>query len=353
MPTTTEYRGRRAATIENDDLRVSVLVEGGHVAEIFDKPAGVNPLWTPPWPSIEPSSFNPARHTRYGPGVDAKLLAGIMGHNLCLDIFGGPSHEEAAVGLPVHGEASVVPYDVGGTATEAILQAHLPLAELQIERRIELRGRAVRIWEAVENLGGTDRPVGWTQHVTLGPPFLRKGHTEFRTSATRSRTHETTFGTADYLEPAADFDWPEAPRLGGGTVDLRRFTDAPRSSAYTAHLLNPAREHAFFVAFSAASRLAFGCVWHRADFPWLGIWEENLSRTQAPWNGETLTRGMEFGVSPFPESRRQMVDRARMFDTRTFRWIPAGSRVIVEYWCVLRTADAVPDTLEWPVSFPD
>ena len=349
MSTQTEFRGRRAATVENEQLRVTVLVEGGHVAEIYDKTAGVNPLWTPPWPSIEPSTYQPGKHPEYGSGVDAKLLGGIMGHNLCLDIFGGPSAEEAAVGLPVHGEASVVPYDVGGGAHEMVLQAHLPLAELQVERRIELRGRAVRIWEAVENLGGTDRPVGWTQHVTLGPPFLKKGHTEFRTSATRSRTHETTFGTADYLQPATDFDWPHAPRLGTGTVDLQRYNDAASSSAYTAHLLDRGREHAFFVAFSAAYRLSFGYVWRTADFPWLGIWEENRSRAQPPWNGSTITRGMEFGVSPFPESRRQMVDRSRLFDMPTFRWIPAGSRVIVEYWCVLATAGAAPDTLDWPV----
>ena len=45
----------------------------------------------------------------------------------------------------------------------------------------------------------------------------------------------------------------------------------------------------------------------------MGIWEENHSRAAPPWNSETLTRGMEFGVSPFPESRRKMIDRGRLF----------------------------------------
>ena len=98
MSASHEYRGRRAATIENDALRVTVLVEGGHIAEIFDKRSGVNPLWTPPWRSIEPSTYSRARHPEYGDGGDAMLLAGIMGHNLCLDIFGGPSDAEAAAG---------------------------------------------------------------------------------------------------------------------------------------------------------------------------------------------------------------------------------------------------------------
>lgn len=344
----TSYLGRRAAAIENDDVRVTVLVDGGHIAELYDKRTRVNPLWTPPWPSVEPSEFDPSRHTAYGTGVDAGLLAGIMGHNLCLDIFGGPSDEEAAAGLPVHGEASNVRYDVNEESGALVTQAQLPRAGLRVERRIDLHGRAIRIRETVANPGGIDRPVGWTQHVTLGPPFLVKGVTEFRASATRSRTIESVFGADDYLKTAADFEWPYAPGNDGGTVDLRTFSSAARSSAYTAHLMDPAREYAWFTAFSAPSRLAFGCVWRRTDFPWLGIWEENESRTSPPWNGVSITRGMEFGVSPFPESRRQMVERGRLFDTPTFRWIPAASRVSVEYWCVLQAAEAVPETLEWP-----
>src|SRR5688572_10150472 len=51
--TTALYHGRRAATIENADLRVTVLQEGGHIAEIFDKATSVNPLWTPPCPTVD------------------------------------------------------------------------------------------------------------------------------------------------------------------------------------------------------------------------------------------------------------------------------------------------------------
>ncbi len=108
----TTYHGRRAAAIENEQLRVTVLEEGGHIAEILDKETGVNPLWTPPWPTIEHSAYGPAVHAEYGAGVDGSLLAGIMGHNLCLDIFGGPSAEEAAAGLPVHGEGAVARYEI-------------------------------------------------------------------------------------------------------------------------------------------------------------------------------------------------------------------------------------------------
>ena len=327
---------------------MTVLEEGGHIAEILDKATGVNPLWTPPWPSIEPSSYDRAAHPEYGGGVDAPLLAGIMGHNLCLDIFGGPSDEEAAAGLPVHGEASLVSYELEQSGLTLVQRARLPLTNLRVERTIRLDRPLVRIKESVENPSGVDRPAGWTEHVTLGPPFLQKGVTEFRASASRSKVFERAFGSADYLAPGAEFDWPDAPGLGGGTADLRRSSPAAASSAYTAHLMDPRQDTAFFVAFSPDSRLAFGYVWKRADFPWMGIWEENASRPQPPWNGVTLTRGMEFGASPFPESRREMIERGRLFDVPTFRWIPAATRVAVEYAVIVRPADTVPETLEWP-----
>jgi len=47
MPLEQTYRGRRAATIANDHLNVTVLEEGGHIAEILDTRTGINPLWTP------------------------------------------------------------------------------------------------------------------------------------------------------------------------------------------------------------------------------------------------------------------------------------------------------------------
>ncbi len=103
----TLFHGRQAVSIENEALRVTVLKEGGHIAEVLHKKSGVSPLWVPHWPSIEPSQFDPVTHPEFGGGADGRLLAGIMGHNLCLDIFGGPSDAEAAAGLTAHGEASV------------------------------------------------------------------------------------------------------------------------------------------------------------------------------------------------------------------------------------------------------
>ena len=348
MPDTT-FHGRRATSIENERLRVTVLHEGGHIAEILDKASGVNPLWIPPWPSIEPSTYDRAKHPEYGADSESKLLAGIMGHNLCLDIFGEPSAEEAAAGMTVHGEGSVVRYEVAVDSGRLTQRAQFPIAQMRFERQIRFGGeRAIEIRETLENLSAADRPIAWTEHATLGPPFIERGRTEFRASATRSKVFDGEFGEhGAYQKRGAEFDWPSVPTVTGGHKDLRVYNGDPVSEGFTTHLMDPHREHAYFAAFSPASKLAFGYVWKRTDFPWLGMWEENYARTQPPWSGRTLTRGMEFGASPMAETRRKMIERNALFGTPCYRWIPAKATVHVRYWAALAPAERVPEALTW------
>ncbi len=304
-----KFSGREALQIENDQVRVTVTKEGGHVAEILHKKSGVNPLWIPPWKSIEPSTYDPAKHPEYGRNAESKLLAGIMGHNLCLDMFGPPSAEEAAAGLSVHGEGSVVSYDLVAADGELRAAATLPLAGLKFERVLRLEHETVHFRETVENLSALDRPIAWTEHVTVGPPFLENGVTQVAHSGSRTQV----FG----------------PLGAGGSTDV--FSSQATSGGFSTHLMDPKSEDAFFEVSSPRFGLALGYRWRRPDFPWLGIWEENRLRTDAPWNGRTITWGMEFGVSPFPETRRDMIDRGQQFGVPGFRWLPARQKATVEY----------------------
>jgi hypothetical protein len=332
--------GRRAVALANEHLEVIVTVEGGHIAAIRDRATGVNPLWTPPWQTMEPSQWDPQRHPGYGNNPESRLLAGILGHNLCLDLWGAPSEEEAGAGVHVHGEAGVIPHGIRASGDTLEQEAVLPASQLRFERRIQLPpgSRRVEIEEAVKNLSAWGSPVAWTQHVTLGPPFLERGTTQFRANATRSKViwHDFTGGRGR-LQTGAEFDWPFAPCIDGSLEDLRLFTSRPVSGAFTTHRMDPHQETAWFAAWHPGLGVSFGYRWKQADFPWRGIWEENCLRTAAPWNGVTVARGMEFGVSPFPESRRAIIDRGSLFGVKGYRWIPARSRVSVRYEAWLET----------------
>lgn len=345
-----EYAGRRAARIENERLRVTVTTEGGHIAELLHKQTGVNPLWTPHWRSIEPSTFDPARQPEYGPHNEAHLLSGILGHNVCLDIFGGPSAEEAKAGIPVHGEAPVARYEMSGDDRNLHMQTVLLKAQLLFERRISLHPDFPRIdvTESIENLTATDRPIGWTQHVTIGPPFLELGQTEFRMSATRSKVINSSFNDGrGPQEPDAEFEWPYCPLKSGHVADLRVFPSERVSGGFTAHLIDTGAENAWFAVWAPSTKVLLAYIWRRSDFPWLARWEENHLRIQPPWNSAGLACGMEFGVSPFVESRRAMVDRGTLFGVPTFRWVPARSRVSVNYCAFLAVRERIPERIYW------
>lgn len=314
---------------------MTVTAEGGHIAEILHKQSGVNPLWVPPWPSIEPSTYSLEKNPEYGNDAESKLLSGIMGHNLCLDLFGGPSEEEAAAGMTVHGEGSVARYKISFTDREMNTSCELPAAQLKFERRMRLDGQLVLLSETVENVSILDRPIAWTEHVTLGPPFLEKGVTQFRAPGTKGHT----------VSSKSDFDWPMANR-DGVKDDLRVQTNAAESGTFDSVLMDPHRDRAYFFAYHPKTKVLLGYVWKRADFPWLGLWTENYERKLAPWSGRTLTRGMEFGASPVAESRRAMIERNTLFGVPAYRWIPAKSKLHAEYCAFITVADSIPNSLE-------
>ncbi len=349
MPFTT-YRNRKAFQFANDKLAVTVSVEGGHIARIQHRGTGINPLWVPIWPSIEPSAYDAARHPEYGTGNEAKLLAGILGHNLCLDLFGGPSEDELAAGMYTHGEANLVSHSINEENGAVSMRCVLPQAGLQFERVLRLPAGSdlLQIRETVTNLTACDRPIAWTQHVTLGPPFLERGVTQFRAPGTRSRVVESDFTEGRGAQKTgADFDWPMCPRKDGGQIDLRVYTAEPVSAGFTTTLMDPHRERAFFLSFHPKTQLLFGYIWKRSDFPWLGRWEENHLRTHKPWLGKSMTLGMEFGASPFPESRRQMIERGQLFSMPGYRWLPAMKSATVDYCAFAVTRSSIPDNVTW------
>jgi sugar/nucleoside kinase (ribokinase family) len=344
-----DYQGRKVVQVENDEIRLTTTVEGGHVAEILHKKSGINPLWTPSWRSLEPSVYDPQLYPEYGTSNEARLVAGLLGHSLCLDLYGAPSPEEALAGMPVHGEAPVAQYQTQVDHNSIAIFTTLEKAELSFERRIHLLPEGViRFSEVVENHSHTDRPLGWTEHVSLGAPFIEKGATRFLLTGTRSKVIDSNFNNGLGMQmPDAEFDWPMCPRKDGGVEDLSTFTTEPVSGGFTAHLMDPLKSHAYFAAWNPSLKVLFGYAWKKEDFPWLARWEENHLRTWQPWNNQGFVIGMEFGVSPMVESRREMVARCKLFGAPTFRWIPAKSKVHVEYCAFLRQAEHLPAAIDW------
>jgi hypothetical protein len=321
---------------------VSVLEGGGHICDLnLNACTGVNPLWRPPWATIDPFKYTRAKHARtYGEPPDGRLLAGIAGHSLSFDHFGPPSPEETTAGLTTHGEAPALKWDVQKYAKspKPYLQYRLTLPEARIRfsRKLTLAPRNPVIYceEEAVNLSPYDRPISWNEHVTFGPPFLEAGVTWFDMPATRAKVCPASYSPRFSLQPDAEFTWPNAPTKERRRINLRT-TPARRLGHYTAQLLNPELEIAFIAACNPRLKLLVVYAFQRADFPWVGNWEERYNRTAAPWRGKTFCRGLEFSTTPFAIPRRQTIAQGPLFGEATYRWLPAKSKAQVRFLILL------------------
>jgi len=321
---------------------VAVLEGGGHVCELaLNDVPGVNPLWKPQWTTIDPHRYAPGKHQRiYGPPPDGRLLAGIAGHSLSFDHFGPPSKHETAAGLSTHGEAPSTQWKGLGKLSPFGLTlrygCRLRHAQIHFARSISLDAKHPVVYceEQAHNLSPYDRPISWNEHVTFGPPFLECGITTFDMPATRGKVCPADFSERMFLLPNAEFDWPGAPTKDGRRSNLRTMPDQCFGH-YTAQLLDPNLRIGFISTCNPRQSLLVVYVFQRADFPWVGNWEEHNNRTAAPWKGKTICRGMEFSTTPFAIPRRETVDQGRLFGEQTYRWLPGKSGVTLRYLILL------------------
>ncbi|HUO34272.1 MAG TPA: hypothetical protein VMU43_04715 [Candidatus Acidoferrum sp.] len=339
---TIRWRGRHAASISSGALTLHWLLGGGHLAsavahgEEGDSP---NFLWETPWKTIEPYEYSAKKHAQlYSPPPEGPYLAGYMGHVICLDYFGVPSKEETKAGLPLHGELPSRRWIVRSRkalngAARLKLTARAPVARLGFEREVTIyEGEtAAYVVETVTNQQKMDRFIQWIQHVTVGPPFLRKDEGVCLMPAARSRTGPYEYEGRPALPVNQDFTWPLAPSCKGGQHDISKpFAEDGRGFVATV-LLDENAPIAYVAVLNWRIGQVFGYCFRTSDYPWVAIWEENCVRKAAPWNGTTQARGLEFGTTPTPEGMRESVFAGRLFGVPRVICLPASGKRTIPY----------------------
>lgn len=317
FPEKTTFENRAALVLENDRLELTIMAEGGAFARLVrkDDSEKLSPLWDP---------AGAARAARR-----KNTFGSSLGHFVCVDGFGAPSREERAAGYPGHGEAHVRPWEVlsasksGGIAT-LTFSVDLPLAHEVFTRTIRIADgeNVIQVQSSLESRLAFDRVFSWTEHATIGTPFLEPEDTLVDLPAKRAVTRPAPpdRGGRRRLAPGREFTWPNAPSASGGEVDLRSTPQPSGTGDIVTVLLDPAREYAFVTALHPTRDLVFGYLFPRSDFPWLQIWESY------PEQG-MMARGLEFGTQPFGQSRRLTVDLHSLLGAPAYRWLPAMSKV--------------------------
>ena len=79
-------------------------------------------------------------------------------------------------------------------------------------------------------------------------------------------------------------------------------------------------------AINTAKQLILGYVFKRSEFPWLQDWEFYPANLK-------MARGIEFSTQPFDVPRREAIQTNSLFDTTTYRWLPAKSKLKAASCC--------------------
>jgi hypothetical protein len=290
------FEGYPAVILSNDKIEVTVLTVGATPASILlnSDHSKLNPLWNP-------KRVAAGRPCEFGnsPG---------FGHFVCVDGFGPASPEEQAAGLPMHGEAHQVPYEIlkqsrEGPVQTLTLRGMLPLVRESFTRTIQLVDgeNLVAITSELQNHLAFDRAVNWAEHLTIGPPFLERGKTVVEMPAVRASSRVPEDHLPHRLASFQEFHWPLAPGVDGQRIDIRSAGFSP-SFDHTTCLLGQDRPIAFVVFQHPQMRLLLGCVFRVQEFPWVQNWEHFPADDQ-------LARGLEFSTQPFDVPRREIMSK--------------------------------------------
>lgn len=337
----TIFKGRKAVRLGNDVFEVITLTGGGHIASLRLPDSNINPLWEPPWPSIEPEQYNEEEHVEvYGTG-EGRLLSSLAGHSLCLNHFGDLSDAEVAAKGYFHGEASNLPWTIFELSTgngKAFLDygLELPDAHMDFRRVLEIRPGESTLYfnERTTNTARHDSPLFYQQHVTYGPPFVQGGVTQIYLPARRGHTFPSSIDESDPYLPNKEFEWPKAPLQTGDTRDLRVFPDKRYMSVLSV-LLEPELEYAFTAVWNADHGLLVLYVFPWEIFPWTALWYENQAAEFLPYNNRTIAWGIEFGTVPSPINRMDTLTAGPLFDKPRFATLAAKETLDISYQVTL------------------
>jgi hypothetical protein len=333
------WKNRPAYRLANGSIELTVLLGGGHIADLRLSGSPLNTLWEAPWKTLDPHTYSAEKHAAlYGDGAAGKFLSGYTGHALVLGYFGLPSPIEASQGLPLHGEAAssqwtLISAEDGDESASLTLEVELPVYQLNFRRKITLRMGALTaaIEETIVNHGSGEISLQWVQHAAFGEPFYAKADASLFVPVSRAATWSLGYEDHEFLPKDSEFAWPNAPTANGGQADLTIPFQQDGTGFIVSLLMQLERNHAYFAIHNRRYRLVAGYCFDRSRFPWIALWEENCARSYPPWNGTTRVRGVEFGTSPVPLGLDQAREVRSLYDTPVLASIPRRAQLSTSY----------------------
>jgi hypothetical protein len=285
------YKGMRLAYLENDLIRVGILLDKG--ADIFEftyKPRDVDFMWQSPIPmrsAYVATSALPegAFHDYYYGGWQEVLPSA-----------GWASEPYQGTYQGLHGEVSLLPFEANivEDTPETVgvkTQVRLYRSPLALERTMSLKrdAAALFIHERLLNESTGEFALMWGHHPAFGEPFLDDS-CFVQTSA--AKVEVLAYHPNGLWETGLDFDFPQVKnRRIGELQDITVVRNRETRSVDVVFFKE--LQEGWYGLTNRKLRVGFGMAWDSTLFKYLWMWQVYGGHHDYPWYGRAYTCALE------------------------------------------------------------
>jgi hypothetical protein len=285
------YKGMRIAYLENETVRVGVLLDKG--ADIFEfayKPRDLDFMWQSPLEMRKPFVATNAMSE----GAFHDYFYG--GWQEVLPSAGWASEPYMGTSQGLHGEVSLLPFE--STLLEDTpdlvsvrARARLYRSPLSLERTMSLRRdkAALFIKERLVNESAEQFAIIWGHHPSIGTPFLNE-HCVVQVPA--KKVEVLAFHPNGLWEPGGDYDFPMVPnRRSGKLQDITQVL--PQDTRSVDVIFFKELAEGWYGITDQKSSVGFGMAWDESLFKYLWMWQVYGGHNDYPWYGRTYNIALE------------------------------------------------------------
>ena len=285
------YRGMRVAFMENEAIRVGVLLDKG--ADIFEftyKPIDLDFMWQSPIELRKPfvaTSALPegAFHDYYYGGWQEVLPSAGWASEPYLGTYQG-----------LHGEVSLLPFEstvIQDEPERISLRTWVRTyrSPLKLERTMSLERdkAALFIKERLVNESEGEFAIMWGHHPAIGTPFLDENCV---VRAPAKKVEVLAFHPHGLWEPGGDYEFPMVPnRRTGKLQDITHVL--PKSTRSVDVVFFKDLSEGWYTLTNEKLDVGIGMAWDARLFKYLWMWQVYGGHDDYPWYGRTYNCALE------------------------------------------------------------
>jgi galactose mutarotase-like enzyme len=289
------WHGHTLVVMENELLRVSVVTsKGADILEFRYKPRDLDVFWHAPQPLLPPGQHIPTIASKFGSFLD-HFTGGWQ------EVFpsGGLPTEYKGVEFGVHGEVSLLPWDVSvredsSSRIEIKFTVETIRTPFRLERTLVMTSRSpvLNIEESVTNLGEEDLAFMWGHHPSFGSPFLEEGCLiEMPPCDVSVPEYAAKLNRRLALNSVSKYPYSRNLKGELEPIDIVKG----RESRTEDNLVFSNFEEGWYALRNPRQGLAVGLVWQPSVFPFLWGWQLYGGR----WGYPHFGRGFVLALEPF------------------------------------------------------